>query len=85
MIVKDGRIVGEGISAVVTTPDPTAHAEMQAIRDAAKHLNTRDLAGCEMYGTSRACPMCEAGAYWAGIARLWYGEAIADGGAPRLR
>jgi len=85
VIVKDGRIVGEGISAVVTTPDPTAHAEMQAIRDAAKRLDTRDLAGCEMYGTSRACPMCEAGAYWAGIAHLWYGEGIADGGAPRLR
>jgi tRNA(Arg) A34 adenosine deaminase TadA len=85
VIVKDGRIVGEGVSAVITTPDPTAHAEMQAIRDAAKRLNTRDLAGCELYGTSRACPMCEAGAYWAGIARMWYGEGIADGGTPRLR
>lgn len=85
VIVRGGRIVGEGVSAVVTTPDPTAHAEMQAIRDAARRLRTRDLSGCEMYGTSRACPMCEAGAYWAGVARLWYGEAIADGGAPRLR
>ena len=85
VIVRGSRIVGEGLSAVITTPDPTAHAEMQAIRDAAKRLKTRDLSGCEMYGTSRACPMCEAGAYWAGIARLWYGESIADGGAPRLR
>jgi len=85
VIVRGSRIVGEGVSAVITTPDPTAHAEMQAIRDAAKRLKTRDLSGCEMYGTSRACPMCEAGAYWAGIARLWYGESIADGGAPRLR
>jgi len=85
VVVKDGRIVGEGVSAVITTPDPTAHAEMQAIREAARRLKTRDLSGCELYGTSRACPMCEAGAYWAGIARMWYGEGIADGGAPRLR
>ena len=85
VIVKDGAIVGEGVSAVITTPDPTAHAEMQAIRDAARRLKTRELSGCEMYGTSRACAMCEAAAYWAGIARLWYGEGIADGGTPRLR
>jgi tRNA(Arg) A34 adenosine deaminase TadA len=84
VIVKDGRIVGEGISAVITANDPTAHAEMQGIRDAARRLGTRDLSGCEMYGTSRACPMCEAGAYWARIARLYYGEGIADAGAPRL-
>jgi tRNA(Arg) A34 adenosine deaminase TadA len=85
VVVRGGRIVGEGVSAVVTTPDPTAHAEIQAIRDAARRLRTRDLSGCEMYGTSRACPMCEAAAYWAAISRLWYGESIADGGAPRLR
>jgi tRNA(Arg) A34 adenosine deaminase TadA len=84
VLVRDGRIVGEGVSAVVTTPDPTAHAEMQAIRDAARRLGTRDLSGCEMYGTARACPMCRAGAYWAGVSRLWYGETIADGGAPTL-
>jgi tRNA(Arg) A34 adenosine deaminase TadA len=85
VIVKGGRIVGEGVSAVITTPDPTAHAEMQAIRDAARRLNTRDLSGAEVYGTSRACPMCEAGAYWAGISRLWYGDPVAGGEAPRLR
>ena len=78
VVVKDGQVVGEGVSAVITTPDP-------AIRDAARRLKTRDLAGCELYGTSRACPMCEAGAYWARIERLWYGESIADGGVPRLR
>jgi tRNA(Arg) A34 adenosine deaminase TadA len=84
VVVRQGRIVGEGVSAVVTTPDPTAHAEMEAIRDAARRLGTRDLSGCEMYGTSRACPMCQAGAYWANLARLWHGESIVDGGAPRL-
>jgi tRNA(Arg) A34 adenosine deaminase TadA len=84
VIVKDGKVVGEGISAVVTSTDPTAHAEMQGIRDAAKRLGTRDLSGCEMYGTARACPMCEAGAYWARISRMYYGEGITDAGAPRL-
>ena len=84
VLVRGGRIVGEGVSAVVTTPDPTAHAEMQAIRDAARRLATRDLSGSEMYGTARACPMCQAGAYWARVSRLWYGETIVDGGTPTL-
>jgi guanine deaminase len=84
VIVRDGRIVGEGVSAVVTDGDPTAHAEVQAIRDAARRLGRRDLSDCEMYGTSRACPMCEAAAYWARIARLFHGAAIVDAGPPRL-
>ena len=84
VIAKGGRIVGEGVSAVVTDRDPTAHAEMQAIRDAAHRLGTGDLSGCRMYGTSRACPMCEAGAYWARIAGMYYGASIVDAGAPRL-
>ena len=84
VVVRGALIVGEGVSAVVTDNDPTAHAEMQAIRDAARRLGTRDLSSCEMYGTSRACPMCEAGAYWARIARMYYGTTIADAGAPRL-
>jgi len=85
VIVKADRIVGEGASAVVTDTDPTAHAEMVAIRDAARRLGSPDLSGCEMYGTSPACPMCEAGAYWARIARLLHGTPIVDAGAPRLR
>ncbi len=84
VIAKGGRVVGEGVSAVVTDRDPTAHAEMQAIRDAARRLGTSDLSDCRMYGTSRACPMCEAGAYWARIAGMYYGASIADAGAPRL-
>jgi tRNA(Arg) A34 adenosine deaminase TadA len=85
VVVQAGRIVGEGVSAVVTANDPTAHAEMQAIRDAARRLGTRDLSRCEMYGTSRACTMCEAAAHWAGIARMLHGEAVTDAGAPQLR
>lgn len=84
VVVKDGRIVGEGISAVITRPDPTAHGEIEAIRDAAHRLGSRDLSGAELFTTFRPCPMCEAAAAWAGIARVWHGEAIADGGVPRL-
>jgi tRNA(Arg) A34 adenosine deaminase TadA len=58
---------------------------MQAIRDAARRLATRDLSGCELYGSSRACTMCEAAASWARIARLRYGETAVDGGVPALR
>jgi tRNA(Arg) A34 adenosine deaminase TadA len=83
VIVRDGRIVGEGASAVLTTPDPTAHGEVQAIRDAARRLGTPRLTGCELYTTFRPCPMCEAAAYWAGIARIFHGEAITDAGEPR--
>ncbi|MEI6299966.1 MAG: deaminase [Betaproteobacteria bacterium] len=84
VVVKDGKVVGEGVSAVIVNNDPTAHAEMQAIRDACRRLGTRDLSGCELYGTSRACPMCEAAAYWAGISRLLAGDPVGDYGAPRL-
>jgi tRNA(Arg) A34 adenosine deaminase TadA len=85
VIVKAGRIVGEGASKVVTDDDPTAHAEMVAIRDAARRVGSRELSGCEMYGTSAACPMCEAAAYWARLSRLFHGVSIVDAGPPRLR
>lgn len=85
VVVRDGQIVGWGPSRVVSDTDPTAHAEMVALRDAAKRLGTRDLSGCVMYATSHPCPMCEAGAYWAGIDRFVHGRDHSDGGAPRLR
>lgn len=83
VVVKAGQVVGEGVSAVLTTPDPTAHGEIQAIRDAARRLGTGNLAGCELYTTFRPCPMCETAAYWAGISRIFHGEAASDAGAPR--
>ncbi len=85
VVVKNGQVVGEGVSAVLTTPDPTAHGEMQAIRDAARRLGSAKLNGCELYTTFRPCPMCETAAYWAGIERIFYGEAVTDAGAPRYR
>lgn len=84
VIVKDGAIVGRAPSRVVVNRDPTAHEEMEAIRDAARNLATRDLRGCILYSTSRACPMCEAAAYWANLDGMRFGASIADAGQPRL-
>ena len=83
VVVKDGKIVGEGPSRVIQNQDPTAHAEMEAIRDAAKRLGSRSLGGCEMYSTSRPCKMCETAAYWAGIGRMYFGLQLSDGGSPK--
>jgi len=83
VVVNEGRIVGEGPSRVVVNRDPTAHAEMEAIRDAAKRLGTSDLAGCVIYATSRPCGMCEAASYWARLSRIYFSAAVTDGGRPR--
>ena len=84
VVVRDGIIVGQSPSHVVVNRDPTAHAEIEAIRDAARRLGSRDLSDCILYSSSPACPMCEAAAYWADIERLVYGENARDGGSPRL-
>lgn len=84
VVVRDGRIVGEAASRVVIDRDPTAHAEMEAIRDAARRSGSRDLGGCTLYSSSPPCPMCEAAAYWAGIDRLVHGSSAQDAGRPRL-
>jgi tRNA(Arg) A34 adenosine deaminase TadA len=83
VLLRGDVIVGAAPSRVVTHTDPSAHAEMEAIRDAARRLRTRDLSGCVLVSTSRPCRMCEAAAGWAGIARMVYGEALTDAGAPR--
>ena len=82
VVVKDGEIVGEAPSRVVTSRDPTAHAEMEAIRDASRRLRSGDLSGCVLYGTSRPCRMCETAAYWAKISRFIHGPGRVDGGRP---
>ena len=83
VVLRGDVIVGAAPSRVVTGADPTAHAEMEAIRDAARRLRTRDLSGCVLVSTSRPCRMCEAAAGWAGISRMVYGQALTDAGAPR--
>lgn len=83
VVVRDGRIVGEAPSRVVTARDWTAHAEREALRDAMRRLNSADLAGCILVSTSRPCGMCEAAAAAARIARMVHGEALTDAGPPR--
>jgi tRNA(Arg) A34 adenosine deaminase TadA len=82
VIVKDGNIVGFGPSRVVVNLDPTAHAEMEALRHAGKTLGTADLTGCVMYSSSPPCRMCETAAYWANIERVYSGQPAEDRGKP---
>ncbi|MBI5651338.1 MAG: nucleoside deaminase [Chloroflexi bacterium] len=83
IIVKDNRVVGLGPSRVVVNRDATAHAEMEALRDASRRLGAADLSGCAMYSTARPCRMCETAAYWAHIAKMIYGANATDAGAPQ--
>ncbi|MGH9598988.1 MAG: nucleoside deaminase [Terracidiphilus sp.] len=78
LIVRDGRIVGEGANTVTAAQDPTAHGEVNAIRAAAKALSTFTLAGCELYTSCEPCPMCLAASYWARIDAIYYGSCAAD-------
>ncbi len=74
VIVKDGQIIGEGTNQVTGSNDPTAHAEMVAIRAAAARLGSFRLKGCEIYTSCEPCPMCLAAVYWARLDRIWYGN-----------
>jgi tRNA(Arg) A34 adenosine deaminase TadA len=78
VIVREGRIVGEGANSVTTTNDPTAHAEVNAIRAACRTLGTFVLAGCELYTSCEPCPMCLAASYWARLDAIYYGCSAAD-------
>jgi tRNA(Arg) A34 adenosine deaminase TadA len=78
VIVRDGRIVGEGVNTVTAGHDPTAHGEVNAIRAAAKALDTFTLAGCQLYTSCEPCPMCLAAAYWARLDAIYYGACAAD-------
>lgn len=74
VVVKDGQIIGRGMNEVTSRNDPTHHAEMAAIWEACKTLNTWKLEGCELYTSCEPCPMCMAAAYWARIDRVYYGN-----------
>jgi tRNA(Arg) A34 adenosine deaminase TadA len=78
VIVKDGQIVGRGCNCVTSTNDPTAHAEVVAIRDACRQLGTFRLAGCELYTSCEPCPMCLAAIYWSRLDRYYFGCTAAD-------
>ena len=72
VVVKDGKIIGRGNNKVLQLNDPTAHAEVVAIRDACKHLGTFQLDGCDIYTSCEPCPMCFGAVYWARPARLFF-------------
>ena len=72
VIVKDGKIVAEGFNQVISTNDPTAHAEVVAVRLACQALGTFDLTGCEIYTSCEPCPMCLSAIYWARLGRIYY-------------
>lgn len=72
VVVRENQIVGRGWNQVVAMSDPTAHAEMVAIRDACRSLGSYQLAGCEIYMSCEPCPMCIGAIYWARLERLWY-------------
>jgi len=78
VIVKDGKIISEGTNRVTADNDPTAHAEVSAIRQAAKKLNTFDLSGCEIYSSCEPCPMCLGAIYWAHLDKIYFGNTKTD-------
>lgn len=78
VVVKDGGIIAEGANSVTATNDPTAHAEIVAIRNACRALRSFQLDGCELYTTCEPCPMCLGAIYWARPARVFYAGTAAD-------
>lgn len=78
VITKDGKIIAEGFNQVTSSNDPTAHAEVTAIREACKVLDTFDLAGCEIYTSCEPCPMCLSAIYWARLDTIYYANSRED-------
>jgi tRNA(Arg) A34 adenosine deaminase TadA len=81
VVVRRGKIVGRGWNRVTSTNDPTAHAEIAAIRDACRRLKTFRLEDCEIYASCEPCPMCLAAIYWARIRKIFYAGARRDAAA----
>jgi len=81
VVVRRGEVVGRGSNRVTSTNDPTAHAEVVAIRDACTALGTFQLTDCELYTSCEPCPMCLAAIYWARIPQVFYGNTRADAAA----
>ncbi len=84
VVVRDGRIVGEGWNRVTSACDPTAHAEITAIREACRALGTFELRGCEIFTSCEPCPMCLAAIYWARLDRVWYANTREDAAGIRF-
>jgi len=78
VVVKDGKVIARGFNRVIETNDPTAHAEVVAIREACKVLNNFQLDGCEIYTSCEPCPMCMAAIYWARPDKVYYANSKSD-------
>jgi len=78
VIVKENKIIAEGSNKVTSSNDPTAHAEVVAIREACKKLNTFNLTGCDLYTSCEPCPMCLSAIYWARIEKIYYANTRND-------
>ena len=78
VIVKDAQIIGEGFNRVTASNDPTAHAEVVAIRAACAHINNFDLSGAVIYTSCEPCPMCLSAIYWARLAQIYYANTKID-------
>jgi guanine deaminase len=78
VIVKDGKVIATGVNQVTATNDPTAHAEVTAIRSACEVLGTFQLEGCDVYTSCEPCPMCLAAIYWARCRTIYFGNTAAD-------
>jgi tRNA(Arg) A34 adenosine deaminase TadA len=78
VVVKNDKVVGRGCNLVTSANDPTAHAEIVAIRDACKRLKTFQLDDCELYTSCEPCPMCLSAIYWSRLSRIFYGNTRKD-------
>ena len=78
VIVKDDKIIAEGSNKVTFSNDPTAHAEIVAIREACKQLNTFNLSGCDLYASCEPCPMCLSAIYWSHVDNIFYANTRED-------
>ncbi len=78
LIVKDNEVIARASNSVTLNNDPTAHAEVNAIRAACSHLGSFSLEGCDLYSSCEPCPMCLSAAYWAGVRRIYFGNSRED-------
>lgn len=78
VVVKDGKIIGTGTNSVTSDNDPTAHAEIKAIRNACEKIESFKLDGCEIYASCEPCPMCLSAIYWARIEKIYYAANQSD-------
>lgn len=77
-VVKNGKIIGKGSNQVLGSNDPTAHAEIVAIREACKNINSYDLSDCELYANCYPCPMCLSAIIWSNIKKVYFGNSKED-------